>query len=329
MPKATFTTDHVKRSATDFPRVKLGQNETWRLVVIEKEPTFAWTHRLQKPKFSPVSGAMLMKTIKRRSGEEISVPDLEWVGSPACFGNLDALAEKGIDVDHCPMCKQAHENPEQFSAPERRFAVHVLKYATRQGTSQLTSPFSVETRVWIMSENRFAQVVAKITEFGGDPTRVDLILGPCINASFQNYEIGVGQNCEMRADADRMKRAADTFKENNAGDLEPYCGIVKERRWVESDIEDVITAWRKASLGGSAPAPVDVSGTLDSTLLDSVSSPKSPPAADLSQLDDTVGSKGGSGLDEFAPVEPIQQKKPKSDAPASADIDFDALLDGI
>lgn len=332
MPKIAFSQDNVKRSGTDFPRVKLDQGATWRIVVIEKEPTYAWTHRMVKPKFSPVTGRMQMKTIERRNGEKLDVPDLDFVGSPVCHGNIDILNDKGVDPDHCPICREYQNNPEQFSAPERRFAVHVLKYATKPGGSALTSPFSVETRVWVMSENRFAKVTSVISEWGGDPTAVDLVLGPCNNAGFQNYEIAAGQRCEMRADESRLQRAAETFKENNAGDLEPYCGRVTELRWINNDIDEIKAAWRKAAGGGSAPATVDVSDTLDTSLLDSVGGgskapAKDAPVADLSQLDDTVG-----GADEVAaPVEREPQPAAAKAAPASngTDLDFDSLLDNI
>lgn len=330
MPRGSFTMDQVKRSGTDFPRLKLGQGEYARIVVIEKEPTYAWTHRLVKPKFSPVTGQMLFRTAERRSGEKVEVPDLDFVGNPVCFGDLQVLDEKGVDPDHCPVCKLAIDAPEQFTAPERRFAVHVLKYATKPGGSAISSPFSVQTLVWVMSENRFSQVTTKISEWGGDPTKVDLVLGPCINAGFQNYEIGVGQSCEMRSDAERLKRAAETFQENNAGDLEPYCGRVKEMKWVRQDIDDVKAAWAKAAHGGSAPAPVDTSGTLDSSLLDNIGGP-AVPSADLSSLDDTVG-----GSETVAPAPTSQPASAPVAAAASPtvsepgeDLDFADILAGL
>lgn len=334
MPKASFTLDQVKKSGTDFPKIKLAQNEIMRIVVIEDAPTYAWTHRLQKPKFSPVTGQMMMKTIERRNGEKISVPDLDFVGAPVCFGNLDVLDEKGIDKDHCPICAKVMDYPEHFSAPERRFAVHVLKYATKPGTSQVSSPFSVETRVWVMSENRFSQVTQKIAEWGGNPTNVDLILGPCINAGFQNYEIGVGQSCEMRGSEERMTRAAETFKENNAGDLEPYCGRVKEMKWVQQDIDDVMSAWEKAAGGASRPAEVDTSGTLDSSLLDSIGTPaKAAPVADLSSLDDTVGAPAvaEAPVAEVALAPASVPAAAPAEAPAAKEdiTSFDDILNGL
>ena len=340
MPKLTFSNDNVKKSGTDFPRVKLDQGATWRIVIIESEPTYAWTHRMVKPKFSPVSGRMMMKKITRRSGEEIEVADLDFVGSPVCHGSVDILNDKGVDPDHCPICREYQSNPEQFSAPERRFAVHVLKYATKPGGAQLApGPFNVETRVWVMSENRFAKVTGIISEWGGDPRGVDLVLGPCSNAGFQNYEIAAAQKCEWTADDERKARAIETFKGNNAGDLEPYCGRVTELRWINNDIDDIKAAWRRAlggaSGGDTSPPPVDVSGTLDTSLLDSVGSKKAtePPTADLSQLDDTVGgvSDTGEGLDIFAPDPPKEEVKApaaRTAAPAG-ELDFDSLLDNI
>lgn len=328
MPKLAFSQDNVKRSGTDFPRLRLDQGATERIVIIESEPTYAWTHRMVKPKFSPVTGRMQMKKVTRRSGEEIEVPDLDFVGSPICHGSIDVLNDKGVDPDHCPICREYQKNSEQFSAPERRFAVHVLKYATKPGGAQLSLPFSLETRIWVMSENRFAKVTGVIGEWGGDPKAVDLVLGPCINAGFQNYEIAAGQRCEMRVDEERMKRAAETFRENHVEDLEPYCGRVTELRWINNDIDEIKAAWRKAAGGGSEVPAADVTDTLDASLLDSVGTSKAPakeaPTADLSQLDETVG--GGSSE---AAVQTERETVPAKASGGGPDLDFDDLLNNI
>jgi hypothetical protein len=280
MPQTTFHTDNVRTSATGFPKLKLDHGQIVRLVCIEQGPTFEWVHQLQKPRKSPVTGKAVMVTRKRKSGEEYQDYDQEFVGAPICLGDPDILAEKGVDPDHCPLC-EASTGDEAFRGPQRRFAIHVLKYSTKTGSGTITEPFSVETLVWVLSDNRFSALASIFTEHAPDgeqpdPRKVDLVLGPCTNASFQNYEIKAGAKCEMLQSQERLQRAMTTYQENHAPDLTPYCGRVTERRWIEQMIEEIMERYAEIRSGGAPVSIPDVSTTLDSSLLDSTPSTVSP-----------------------------------------------------
>lgn len=295
MPKTKFDRANVRGGDTSFPQVKLEHGAIWRVVLAEDGPTYEWGHRLVKPKLSPVDGKLLMRTVKVR-GEEVEEPDTDFVGAPRCLGSLDILEDRGVDPAHCPVCAASmHKDTSQyFTAPERKFAVHVLRYGTKGNTAQVVSPLSLSTLVWRLNENRYAKVVKVIDEFGGDPMAVDLVLGACTNAMYQNYEIAGGSSCHVAANETAAKLARDTFEGNNAGDLSPYCARLTDIRFVERDITEIIDRWRSATNGSSVRnvAEPDFSqalGESGAALLDgAVSTPPKDKPVEV-DLDDTVG----------------------------------------
>jgi hypothetical protein len=297
----TFSTDNVRQSDTKFPAVKLAQNEYWRVVIAEPQPTYEWVHTLRKPKLSPIDGKLQVREVTNKDGSKREVTDMDFVGSPRCLGSIDILEDRGIDNDHCPACQAALDYPDFFTRPERRFAVHVLKYSTKSGTSQVApGPLNLETKVWRMSEARYAKVAQVIEEFGGenpDPTKIDLVLGPCTNAMYQNYEIAGSPQCYVARDEASWARAVETFEGNNAGDLTPYCGRKSDAGQINADIKEIVGRWKSAQAGGAPVEQPDFSNTLAQSgagLLEGAtakrSEPEPAPTVDLaSGLDDTVG----------------------------------------
>lgn len=341
MPRTTFSTDNVRQSATGFAKLKLEHNEVARVVCIEDGPVFEWVHSVNKPKISPVSGQAIMETKKKRNGDEYQDYAMDFVGTPVCLGDPDILEEKGVDPAHCPLC-DASTKDEAFRGPVRRFAIHVLKYKTKQGKPEIAEPFSVETLVWVMSDNRFSELAQIFAEWAPegqapDPRKIDLILGPCINAGFQNYKINPGQRCEMLASRERLDRALETYKNNHAADLAAYCGRVTEKKWVLQMIEEVQERYAEIRQGGREQVPVDTSNTLDldSSLLDTeVAKPRST-ATTVKPATDPPGQ--GDPLNEFKPGGSAQELLPEptaAEAPvaattvtgASDEVDFDALM---
>jgi hypothetical protein len=326
MPVTTFSEDNVRRSPTDFPKLKLRTNEKARVVCIEKGPTFEWVHTLQKPAISKVNGKPVMESKKKRNGENYETYQMDFIGRPICLGDPDILEDRGSDPDHCPACKLAKES-DMLRPPERRYAIHVLQYATKTGSTEITKPFAVQTRVWTLTENRYAKIVEIMREDGvTDPRRIDLLLGPCEPPEdFQKYEIHAGSMCEMLADEDRTRVAAETYRENHAPDLAPYCGRQVDSKLVAEDCEQIVEAWqrvRRAEQGGQSIDPLgsddDVSGSLDSSLLDSVGTGAAPAGA-ASTEEKSTGSVEGSGLDEFlAETTHNTEEEAKAAAPASS-----------
>lgn len=309
MPKSTFAATNVRTSGTSFPQLKLeAQGDHARLKLAEADPTYEWVHTLRKMKLSPVTGAPIMTTRKFGKGddaEEREVYDLDFVGTPICFGNDDVLTDRGIDPDHCPICKATQDYPDLYdciSKPERKWAVHVFRYATKGKSTQPIEPLSVEVRVWRMSDNRYARVVSVLEEFApnvdGDPMRVDITLGPCNNVKFQNYEVQGSPRCALASSQADWDRAEQIFAANHVEDLSPYCGRKADVKYVKNDLDEIIGKWRAAQGGGVQVQEPDFAGTLSNSLLDSAPTAAAPvqqaapaaPVAPLSSLDDTIGS---------------------------------------
>lgn len=320
MPRTTFSTDNVRQSATSFPKLKLVHDEVVRLVIIESGPTYEWSHELRKPKISTVTRKPVMITKKRKNEEEYQDFDYEFIGNPICLGDPDVLDEQGVDTVKCPMCKLALEDSEAFRGPQRRFAVHVLKYKTKAGTPDVSEPFSVECLVWGMSDNRFTKVTQAIAEWAdgdedADPRKVDLILGPCTNAGYQNYDIHAGRRCEMLKSKERLERAMLTYQENHAPDLTPYCGRLTEPRWIKNMIEEVQERWAEIKTGGSPVQPVDISDTLDSSLLDTVPVTSTTRHVSQPQASQQTGSQQAGSQQ----VKPAFVPPPAEDLPGEGD----------
>lgn len=344
MPRTTFHTDNVRQPATGFPKLRLEHSEVARVVCIEDGPVFEWVHSLNKPKISPVTGKAVMETRKKKNGEEYQDYAMDFVGSPVCLGDPDILEEKGVDVAHCPLCALSAKD-EAFRAPQRRFAIHVLKYKTKQGRPEIAEPFSVETLVWVMSDNRFSELAQIFSEWAPegeapDPRKIDLILGPCINAGFQNYKINPGQRCEMLANKDRLTRALETYKQNHASDLSAFCGRVTERRWIDQMIEEIQERYAEIRAGGAQTVPVDVSDTLDSSLLDTEVPAKNGSAKKFTPAAADASPGEGDPLNEFKPggsaqetlPEPTAEEQPASVPAKGEEVDFEdlmATLDGM
>lgn len=321
MPRITFSTSNVRSAGNRFPTVKLNSNETWRIVFAEPEATYEWVHVFRKPKLSPINGRLLEREISYKNGDVKMVPDTDFVNDPLCLGNIDTLEDRGVDPDNCPGCRAALDYQDWFNAPERRFAVHVLKYQTHPGSARVVTPLGLETRVWRLSEKRYALVSERIEEFGGDPMGVDLILGPCTSQTYQNYEISGTPTCVVRQSEQTQQQAQATFQGNNAGDLSAYCGKRSDARSMQSDIDEVIGRWRAANQAGAPVPPPDFAGTLAETgaALIEPSSRSQPPTADLSALDETVGSQPPAEAP--APEKPAAKRGPS--------VGFGDLMEGL
>ncbi len=346
MPKSTFAASNVRRSGTDFPTLRLEkQGDHARVKLMESDPTYEWVHTLRKMKLSPVTGRPVMKTIqvgKEGEKEDKEVFDLDFVGTPICFGNDDILEDKGVDVDHCPICKAAMDYPDLYDCvakPERKWAVHVYRYATKGSTTQPIDPLSGEIRVWKMSDNRYARVVSVLEEFApnvdGDPLRVDLTLGPCNNTKFQNYEVQGSPRCALANSADDWARAESIFASNHVEDLSPYCGRKADPKYVKSDIDEIIAKFKAAQGGGVQVAEPDFSNTLSNSMLDSrpaapVAAPApAAPAASLSELDDTVGSPASAQEEAPAAEAPVKTEETVPATPQGGTPSFASLMDSI
>jgi hypothetical protein len=343
MPLTTFSSANV-RASESFPKLKLARGEKSRIVCIEPHPVYEWVHKLAKPVVSSVAGKPVMEKRERGDGSTYEVYKLDFIRNSVCIGDPDILEDRGIDPDHCPACKLA-KNSDMLSSPVRRYAIHVLQYATLTGSSQIAEPFSVATRVWTLTEKRFAEVVELLNEAGvDDPRKMDILLEMEGPEQMQGYKMKLGSKCEMLTSKETLTRAQATYAGSHAPDLGPFCGKKTDQRYLTTDCEEIVAAWTRVRQAeqGELPSPApDEGASLDSSLLDTVGSGLTPaPAA--GGLTAQPASPAPTGLDEFvaettsnpeppattaAPassVQPDRQSAPVN--PAGETIDFDKLF---
>lgn len=296
MPRVEFKAENkVATTNYDYPKLKLKVGERARVLLLE-DPVVEYVHTLRKPQI--INGIPQMFTDKRRDGSEFEANKMDFLSRPLCLGDATILADKGSDPKNCPMCKMAQTNPDFTGAPQRRYAMHVIRYRTKAGTTDLLTPYSVETLVWAFTDTIFNKLV-DFKEEWGDLRKHDLLLGPCqVPEHFQKFDITVAAKAGWMEDAERQKLTVQTFRENQIPDLTIACGSVKEKHWIEEDLAAIQDAWKTVSGAEAEPAG------LDSTSLD----------------DDLGGLLGGSD-EKWADSAPADDEAPKSEDTSSGDVD--------
>lgn len=240
MPEIDFA-PQFKRSGfdtLDFDRLKLKKDEKARVALLER-PTFAFVHTLRAPKIS--NGRAVKVEKKTRRGETYTDWDMDFVGRPLCLGDLGILTDKGVDADNCPACKRSKETDE-VAAPERRFAMNVIRYNMRG--DKLVTPFGCSCVVWSFTEGTYNRLVDIAQEHGALVGR-DLVLGPCTDEGFQKFEIQAGAQSLWQNDKVRQT-VEETFRENRVAELERACGRKAEAKWMVKDIDMIAERWRTA-----------------------------------------------------------------------------------
>lgn len=311
MPRVEFSPEN-KVATTDYgyPKLKLALNERARILVGLEAPWSEYVHNLNKPQI--INGEVQTKEVVNERTKKKSVETItDFVSKPICLGDPTILAEKGSDPAHCPMCKLAKDHPDFAKPPQRRYAMHVIHYrtkSTKDGTIELVKPFSVECEVWAFTTPIFNKLI-DFQEEWGDLRKHDLLLGPCTNPLFQQFDITVAAKAAWLLDPEWKKQAWDTFQENQIPDLSIACGTPKKREWVEEDVQTILDAWAEVNAGPSSDVDVDLDADL-SSLLDKDPEPEVETDGegwavdagdiDLSDLDGLTADLGG-GLDEFTP----------------------------
>src|SRR5687768_3867077 len=185
MAKMSFTTTNKANDQETFPRLKLAQDESARIAVFE-EPEVGFVHNIRKPKL--VNAVVQYKTVKGKDGSTSQEMDYDFVSNPICLGNFDVLQDRGIDPKNCPACKAASDAPDMFQKPKRRYVLHVFQYNTN-GTTQPTKSFQGSVKVWAFTDQKFNELIDLIEEAEGDPSAIDIMLGPCENAMYQKFKM--------------------------------------------------------------------------------------------------------------------------------------------
>jgi hypothetical protein len=268
-----MTPENKAESATSFPRLKLESQEVARVVCIEGDPLYEYIHNLRAPHLE--GGRPSYEQVQKRNSEETEARmKYDFIGRPICLGDYATIEAKGSDPDNCPVCALAIQG-DYVPMPERRFAMHILKYAVQPGTTNLQVPFSVQCVVWAFSDKTFNKLADFQTEFG-DIRQKDLKLGPCVNVGFQTFDINLMNTAAWLSTQENKAYAASAYRENQAKDLSAFCGRRADRAFLQQDLNTILERYRiafggtvldpaaEALLAPASPA-IDVASILDGT----------------------------------------------------------------
>jgi len=337
MPKVAFSQENVRARTTQFPKLKLKKGETARLLLLEPEPESMFVHTLQAPVIE--GGVPQYEVKKRKDGTEYPDHKMEFVAKTLCLGDYETIDKQGSDPSNCPMCKAAADG--YGKPPQRRFATNVIKYRTKVGSTEVTTPFSVDVVVWEFGDRLFNDIFSLAQEWADDGglKKHDLSLGPCTNEGFQQADLNILPKAAWLASKDTQSLTVETFKENRIEDLELAMGSKKELAYINSDIKRVRDAWNAVkgadANGGSAPTRTLDEGLDD--LLDVAPSTKKSEAAtsvdDFFEKDAEGWAKENPEYEaatatraEELPEETVSEEF----ASSSSDVDdLDALLNGL
>jgi hypothetical protein len=270
MSKMSFTSANRAADRENFPKLSLEQNETARIVVTDV-PDTAFVHNFRAPKI--VSGVVQHK------GEDF---DYAFLGNPICLGNEDILRERGMDAKNCPACAAAQEYPDMFTAPKRRYAVHIYQYQTN-GTSKAPANGAGVVKVWSFTDQKFNELV-DIFEEGEveEPRNLDIVL-TCENKLYQNMKIIPGQKTAWQANAATRSLFEETLAANKAKDIYSYLGRKMSADFIKDKIDEVKRNWSRAKGQSGESANDNFSGvergSLDAGLAGLLDEPKATPAA--------------------------------------------------
>lgn len=324
MPKITFDSDNKRKSDFDFPKLYLEYNEKARIVCIEAEPEVGFVHTLRAVRV--VNGVVETEKVKGKDGSFSEQPKHDFVGRPLCLGNIDVLMEKGKDPANCPICAAANKY-DFVGGAQRRFAMHVVQYKTQPNTFNVQDPFSADLVVWSFTDRVFNSLVDIRTEHG-DLRQKDLMLGPCENKTFQNFDINVGGSAQWLVDEDRKKYVTSLYQNNKVEDLMVAIGRKNTRDQVDEDLDKVLSRYNEA-FGGSASvaggaSQVDAGLDVGALLGGGAAGASQPAAPAPTPAPEPAPVPAADPVPEPAAV-PAPAPEAKNDDP----LDFESLLSGL
>lgn len=320
MVRIDFDSKNKVSTNFDYPKLHLDHNEKARIACIEAQPEVNWVHTLRAPKI--VNGQMEMESVKNKDGSFTEKPKMEFIGKHLCFGNVDKLMEADKDPQNCPTCAKAQQS-DAVGVATRRFAMHVIQYKTQPGAFKIQTPFQAELVVWGFTNQRY-NTLTDIAEEHGSLMQKDLLLGPCENKMFQNYDIQVGGTAEWLADDSRKAFVQSLYESNKIADLTPAFARKISREMAMDDVEKVLIRHQQA-YGGGAVDPVPGGTEASAVNLE-----------DLFKGNDAPATPEPVSEAPAAAPEPVAEAPVESpaEAPAEAEeekptLDFDSLLKGL
>lgn len=268
-----------------------------------------------------------MEMQRQKDGTEIERVKYDFIGRHICLGDIGVLEARGVDSGNCPECEASTES-DAVRSPERRFAMHVIRYGTQPGGFQVATPFSVNLLAWAYGDNIYNKLADAAAEWG-DLTKRDLLLGPCTVAQYQKFDIAVAAQAAWMQDESTQQLTVTTFRENQCKDLQSLIARKVDRQMMEQDLETVVRRYKQAyGTGSSSAADANVTAGEMSTAIDLDALLNGP------SVDADTAISGGVVEHPATQVEDVKatqvedvkatpEAAPKAEEPA---LDFDDLL---
>lgn len=255
MPQIPFNSKNRAVRTGQLDKLSLAYGEIARIVLLDN-PIFRYVHQLRAPQI--VNGKPIQVAKKKRGKADGGAEDtymayeMDFIGRPFCLGRDEVLGEKGVDPDGCPACKRSVDS-NQVKAPERRFAVNIIRYHL-DGNGRAVTPFSCAAIPWAFNESTFDKLISIAEEYqaSGGLIGRDLRLGPCTNKDFQNFDITPGDQAWWLSSEENKERVLQTFKANRKTEqeLESLCGRAVTASWLAEDLGKIADKWRIVDSGG-------------------------------------------------------------------------------
>jgi hypothetical protein len=268
MPRAQLTDTYVSGDAVDqFDYLKLeNTGDMARVLIPENEGYWEYVHTMRAPVIGdddlPV---IIVKTRKDKS----TYPDynMGFVGQRICYGDHLVIEDKGMDPDRCPACSSAKRGYKDM-APERRFAIPVIKYATTRRTStELQDPPGATILVWKLGQKLYntlmkdaRQEIRNLMEIPADqevPLRAADIVLLCEDGGFQRIAFKAPMRPAYRSNPELSalirKLWANEANRPTDEQLKAACGRAggpADRGYMVIDVERVEERWDKAERAG-------------------------------------------------------------------------------
>lgn len=190
--------------ALDFPKLSLKKGEIARVAFLGFRTNDAGKRELAVP--VPEGGYFF----------GIRKPNGDFGGSFECLASEEAKRADELDGDSCPHCKAVSEGAPSsiIEDRKRRFVLHVIRYRTAPGKSELIKPYSVEAVAWRFTDRYFNTLVEENNKWtqGNVPGLLghDITL-VCEVEQYQNFKVSVEPQSAWRSDAELGKLVLGTY----------------------------------------------------------------------------------------------------------------------
>jgi hypothetical protein len=259
VPRTTITQENRVGGSTErYPKISLAKSERGRIYCYE-QPWMEWVHRIEGPKI--VNGEQVFIKTTDRNNNEIMKPDMLWISSAICLGDIGILRDKGIDPASCIACREAMQSGD-IKGPEVRYAMNVLRYGLRPSSFELAQPPSLSPIAWTFPGSRYDKILELQNITGqpavsspGAPAMYDVLLGPCEDSGYQKYNIAHAPLVAWQQVPGASGYIAQILP-NRATDaqLRDLCGSERTMSQIQQDVTQAKLAFSQARNAGQQPS---------------------------------------------------------------------------